>query len=45
MNHRLTTETADNSNVSYNQKWQQLGQEDDVSMTQQNIAESEKMYG
>lgn len=31
--------------VAYNQKWQQLGSDPEISMAQANIAESEKMYG
>lgn len=41
--HKLTTQNAEQNNVQYGVM--NLGPEEDVSMTQANIAESEKMYG
>jgi len=40
----LSTE-ATTPQVQYNQKWQQLGQEGDIALTQANIEETEKTYG
>jgi hypothetical protein len=45
LNHNLPTQSFAQNDVSYNQKWQQLGQDSDISMAQANIAETEKMYG
>jgi len=44
LNHKLSTE-ATAPQVQYNQKWQQLGQEGDIALTQANIEETEKTYG
>jgi hypothetical protein len=45
LNHNLPTQSLAQGEVSYNQKWQQLGQDSDIAMAQANIAETEKQYG
>jgi hypothetical protein len=46
LNHELPTQNnLAQSDVSYNQKWQQLGQDSEIAMVQADIAETEKMYG
>lgn len=45
LSHEIPTQSFAQSDVTYNQKWQQLGQDSDTAMTQANIAETEKQYG